>query len=153
MNSTKASVPLPDGSGNYKYQWWQFFLCTLFGILLAIVIGRLTEYFTSTEKKPVTEIAYNSKTGPATMIISGFSYGLANANHAILAGASRHALVIGVEKLSDWTDWTGLSLMRGRHIERRPALAAFAAVARSLEHPRRTVRSRRTAKRGNPRTT
>jgi 3-oxoacyl-[acyl-carrier-protein] synthase-3 len=36
---------------------------------------------------------------------SGFSYALANAHHAILAGASRNALVIGVEKLSDWTDW------------------------------------------------
>lgn len=37
---------------------------------------------------------------------SGFSYALAHANHAILAGSSRHALVIGVEKLSDWTDWS-----------------------------------------------
>lgn len=37
---------------------------------------------------------------------SGFSYALAHANHAILAGASQHALVIGVEKLSDWTDWS-----------------------------------------------
>jgi 3-oxoacyl-[acyl-carrier-protein] synthase-3 len=36
---------------------------------------------------------------------SGFSYALANANHAILAGASKNALVIGVEKLSDWVDW------------------------------------------------
>ncbi|MCW2504435.1 MAG: 3-oxoacyl-ACP synthase [Actinomycetia bacterium] len=37
---------------------------------------------------------------------SGFSYGLATAQHAIMAGASRNALVIGSEKLSDWTDWT-----------------------------------------------
>jgi len=37
---------------------------------------------------------------------SGFSYGIATAQHAIIAGASRNALVIGVEKLSDWTDWT-----------------------------------------------
>jgi 3-oxoacyl-[acyl-carrier-protein] synthase-3 len=36
---------------------------------------------------------------------SGFSYALANANHAILAGASKNALVVGVEKLSDWVDW------------------------------------------------
>ena len=69
-------IPLPDGSGNMVYAWWRFFLCTFVGIVLALVIGWLTEYFTSTEKKPVTEIAYNSKTGPATMIIAGFSYGL-----------------------------------------------------------------------------
>jgi 3-oxoacyl-[acyl-carrier-protein] synthase-3 len=36
---------------------------------------------------------------------SGFAYGLANANHAILAGAAQNVLVIGVEKLSDWIDW------------------------------------------------
>jgi 3-oxoacyl-[acyl-carrier-protein] synthase-3 len=37
---------------------------------------------------------------------SGFSYGLATADHAIRAGASGNALVIGAEKLSDITDWT-----------------------------------------------
>lgn len=37
---------------------------------------------------------------------SGFSYGLATADHALRAGASRNALVIGAEKLSDFTDWT-----------------------------------------------
>ncbi|HYN96099.1 MAG TPA: beta-ketoacyl-ACP synthase III [Pilimelia sp.] len=37
---------------------------------------------------------------------SGFSYALATADHAIRAGASRHALVVGSEKLSDITDWT-----------------------------------------------
>src|SRR3954451_8416061 len=37
---------------------------------------------------------------------SGFSYALGTADHAIRAGASRNALVIGAEKLSDLTDWT-----------------------------------------------
>jgi len=37
---------------------------------------------------------------------SGFSYALSTADHAIRAGAARHALVIGAEKLSDITDWT-----------------------------------------------
>jgi 3-oxoacyl-[acyl-carrier-protein] synthase-3 len=37
---------------------------------------------------------------------SGFSYAVGTADHAIRAGASRHALVIGAEKLSDITDWT-----------------------------------------------
>jgi len=35
---------------------------------------------------------------------SGFSYALGTADHAIRAGASRNALVIGAEKLSDLTD-------------------------------------------------
>ncbi len=37
---------------------------------------------------------------------SGFGYALASADHAIRAGASRNAIVIGAEKLSDVTDWT-----------------------------------------------
>jgi 3-oxoacyl-[acyl-carrier-protein] synthase III len=40
---------------------------------------------------------------------SGFSYALANADHAIRAGAARNAIVIGVEKLSEITDWTDRS--------------------------------------------
>lgn len=37
---------------------------------------------------------------------SGFSYALGTADHAIKAGASRNALVIGAEKLSDVVDWS-----------------------------------------------
>jgi 3-oxoacyl-[acyl-carrier-protein] synthase-3 len=37
---------------------------------------------------------------------SGFSYALATADHAIRASAARNALVVGAEKLSDFTDWT-----------------------------------------------
>jgi 3-oxoacyl-[acyl-carrier-protein] synthase-3 len=52
-------------------------------------------------------------TAPAAMDIntacSGFSYGLGTADHAIRAGAARHALVVGAEKLSDLTDWTDRS--------------------------------------------
>jgi 3-oxoacyl-[acyl-carrier-protein] synthase-3 len=40
---------------------------------------------------------------------SGFSYALASADHAIRAGASRNAIVVGAEKLSDVTDWTDRS--------------------------------------------
>jgi 3-oxoacyl-[acyl-carrier-protein] synthase-3 len=37
---------------------------------------------------------------------AGFTTALATADHAIRAGAARHALVIGAEKMSDITDWT-----------------------------------------------
>lgn len=52
------------------------FLATFFGIVLTYVIGKVTEYFTAAEKKPVTEIATAAKTGPATLILSGLSEGL-----------------------------------------------------------------------------
>jgi 3-oxoacyl-[acyl-carrier-protein] synthase III len=40
---------------------------------------------------------------------SGFSYALATVDHALRAGAARNAVVIGAEKLSDFTDWTDRS--------------------------------------------
>jgi 3-oxoacyl-[acyl-carrier-protein] synthase-3 len=40
---------------------------------------------------------------------SGFSYAMATADHAVRAGAARNAIVIGAEKLSDFTDWTDRS--------------------------------------------
>jgi 3-oxoacyl-[acyl-carrier-protein] synthase-3 len=57
--------------------------------------------------------AYLGITAPAAMDVntacSGFSYGLATADHAIRAGAARNAIVVGAEKLSDVTDWTDRS--------------------------------------------
>ena len=40
---------------------------------------------------------------------SGFSYALAAADHAISAGASANAIVVGAEKLSEFTDWSDRS--------------------------------------------
>ena len=87
MNNIVVQVESPLGyaSREVPVEWWRFFLATFVGIALAMIIGRLTEYFTSTEKKPVTEIAYSSRTGPATMIISGFSYGLESSVWSVLA--------------------------------------------------------------------
>jgi len=66
----------------------RFFLATTMGIGLALVIQWLTEYFTSTEKKPVTEIAYSTKTGPATMLLTGFASGLESSVWGIMAIAA-----------------------------------------------------------------
>ena len=40
---------------------------------------------------------------------SGFPYALSTVDHAIRAGAARRAIVIGAEKLTDFTDWTDRS--------------------------------------------
>ena len=46
------------------------------GLLVGIVIGKATEYFTSEEYKPTQKIARNGETGPATVIISGLGIGM-----------------------------------------------------------------------------
>ncbi|MDJ1136953.1 beta-ketoacyl-ACP synthase III [Streptomyces iconiensis] len=40
---------------------------------------------------------------------AGFCTALASASHSVAAGAARHALVIGAEKMSDVTDWSDRS--------------------------------------------
>ncbi len=57
---------------------------TLIGILLAITINRITEYFTDTNKPPVKSIVESCQTGHATNIITGFAIGLESTVWAII---------------------------------------------------------------------
>ncbi len=70
------------------------FWAVVVGLVLAQVVSRLTEYFTSTETAPVREIAEATRTGPATTILSGFSSGLESSVYAIIAIAA--ALGVGI---------------------------------------------------------
>ena len=54
------------------------------GLVLASMIQVLTEYFTSTKRKPVKDIAAATRTGPATTILAGFSTGLESTVYSIL---------------------------------------------------------------------
>jgi len=71
--------------GGHTYGPWYFVVAVAVGVALALAIGKLTEYFTGTDKRPVTEVAYASQTGPATLILSGFSLGLESATWGAVA--------------------------------------------------------------------
>ena len=64
---------------------WKCFGAVVSGLVLAQGLSRLTEYFTSTETAPVREIAEASRTGPATVVLSGISSGLESSVYAIIA--------------------------------------------------------------------
>jgi len=65
------------------------FLAVLVGLVLASAIQVLTGYFTETERRPVQDIAKQALTGPATVILGGFSVGLESAVYsAVLIGAA-----------------------------------------------------------------
>jgi K(+)-stimulated pyrophosphate-energized sodium pump len=79
--------------GNDKFSaGWKCFGAVITGLILAQVLSRLTEYFTSTETSPVREIAEASRTGPATVVLSGTSSGLESSVYAIIC----IALALGV---------------------------------------------------------
>ncbi|MEU8377932.1 sodium-translocating pyrophosphatase [Streptosporangium sp. NPDC048865] len=61
----------------------------LIGLVLASAIQILTGYFTETNRRPVQDIGESSRTGPATVILSGISVGLESAVYsALIIGAA-----------------------------------------------------------------
>ncbi len=56
--------------------WWNVSLSVIVGLLAGVIIGKSTEYYTSQSFKPTRKVAESSKTGPATVIISGLGLGM-----------------------------------------------------------------------------
>ncbi|MEL7625104.1 MAG: sodium-translocating pyrophosphatase [Clostridiales bacterium] len=52
------------------------FIACVVGLVAGVLIGKITEYYTSGDFKPVQEIARSSQTGTATNIISGLAQGM-----------------------------------------------------------------------------
>jgi len=56
--------------------WWKLALSVLSGLLAGVVIGKVTEYYTSHSYKPTRKLAESSATGSATVIIHGVGLGM-----------------------------------------------------------------------------
>ncbi len=56
--------------------WLGLSFAVVVGLLVGIIIGRSTEYYTSQSYAPTREVAKAGKTGPATVIISGMGLGM-----------------------------------------------------------------------------
>lgn len=52
------------------------FVSIVSGLVVGLIIGRVTEYYTSADYKPVKKIAHESETGASTNIIGGLSVGM-----------------------------------------------------------------------------
>ena len=76
--------------------WWRAPLAVFVGVILAIVIDRLTEYFTGTHASPVKEIKKGADTGPATLILQGLSAGYESSVWSVLVIALTIVAAIGI---------------------------------------------------------
>lgn len=56
--------------------WVNLSFAVVVGLLVGIVIGQATEYYTSQSYKPTKKLAESGTTGPATVIISGVGLGM-----------------------------------------------------------------------------
>ncbi len=75
---------------------WVWIGCSVVvGLLVGIVIGRSTEYYTSQSYAPTRRLAESGTTGPATVIISGIGLGMVSTAVPVLA------VVVGII-LSYW---------------------------------------------------
>jgi K(+)-stimulated pyrophosphate-energized sodium pump len=82
--------------GTLSNAGWRMFAAVVVGLVLAQVLSHLTEYFTSTERPPVIEIAESARTGPATVVLSGTSSGLESSVWSIVAIAIALGVAIGL---------------------------------------------------------
>ena len=75
--------------------WLNIAFAVVVGLLVGIVIGRSTEYYTSQSYRPTQKLSESGKTGPATVIISGIGLGMISTTIPVVA------VVIGII-LSYW---------------------------------------------------
>ena len=84
---------------------------TFLGMLVGVVIGFTSDYFTGDDKKPVEKVAEASESGPAFTILSGFSYGLVSVLPSIIGiGIAALGAYKLVEPLGEGYPMFGISI-------------------------------------------
>ena len=61
------------------------FLAVLAGLVVGLAVGKLSEIFTSDHYRTVKEIARQSETGPATVVLAGVAEGMRSAAFSVMA--------------------------------------------------------------------
>ncbi len=86
---------------------WQPLAAVIIGVILAVIIDKVTAYFTDIEHEPVQDIARNTQTGPATTILSGLSAGMESSTWAVLVIAGSILASVAIFGLFPITDASG----------------------------------------------
>ena len=65
--------------------WVNIAFAVVVGLLVGIIIGQSTEYYTSQSYRPTQKLSESGKTGPATVIISGIGLGMISTTIPVIA--------------------------------------------------------------------
>jgi K(+)-stimulated pyrophosphate-energized sodium pump len=57
-------------------QWWQLSLSVLSGLGAGVIVGKVTEFYTSHSYRPTRKLASSAQTGAATVVINGVGLGM-----------------------------------------------------------------------------
>ena len=79
---------IPESVDGLPYGANGVFFATIAGLFAGLAVGKVTEYYTGTSKKPVKSIVKQSETGAATNIISGLGVGMMSTAIPIILIAS-----------------------------------------------------------------
>ena len=66
---------------------WGFFGAVMVGLAVGLVVGKISEWYTSDHYKTVKEIARQSETGAATVILAGIAEGKKSAAYSVIVVA------------------------------------------------------------------
>ena len=104
--------------------WWMFggvagvahpsgiFLAVAVGLAVGVAIGQISEWFTSDHFKVVKEVARNSQTGAATVLISGIAEGMRSSAYSVVlvAGGIVGSFAAGTWAMGDGGGIYGVSI-------------------------------------------
>jgi K(+)-stimulated pyrophosphate-energized sodium pump len=68
-------------------QAWGFFLAVVVGLIVGMFVGKISEWYTSDHYKTVKDIARQSETGPATVVLAGIAEGMKSAAFSVIVVA------------------------------------------------------------------
>ncbi len=65
--------------------WLNIAFAVVIGLIVGIIIGQSTEYYTSQSYRPTQKLSESGKTGPATVVISGIGLGMVSTTIPVIA--------------------------------------------------------------------
>ncbi len=74
--------------GDIVDNWMGIWFAVIAGLVVGWLVGKISEWFTSDHYKTVKEIARQSQTGPATVIITGIAEGMRSAAFSVIVVAA-----------------------------------------------------------------